>query len=85
MAGFRNNFRSHGAFETTFRVTGGYQKAGTSFLKMVTGRILELVSVSKGASSKFILDFPRKKRAKIIKSTVLAFRNKKYSCVTLSL
>jgi hypothetical protein len=24
---------------TTFGVTGGYRKAGTSFLKMVTGRI----------------------------------------------
>ncbi len=31
--------RSKAAFETTFRVTGGYSKAGTNFLKRITGRI----------------------------------------------
>jgi hypothetical protein len=30
---------SHAAFGSTFRVTGGYQKAGTNFLKWVTGKI----------------------------------------------
>jgi hypothetical protein len=28
------------AFGTTFRVNGGYLKAGTSFFKRVTGKIL---------------------------------------------
>jgi hypothetical protein len=31
MVGFRNNFQDHqAAFETTFRVTGRYRKAGTT-------------------------------------------------------
>jgi hypothetical protein len=31
--------RSKAVFETTFRVTVGYPKAGKSFMKRVTGRI----------------------------------------------
>ncbi len=37
MAGFPNT-ESQAAFGTTLRVTGGYQNAGTSTLKRVTGR-----------------------------------------------
>jgi hypothetical protein len=33
-----------GGFQTTFRITSMYLKAGTSFLYSVTGRMLELVS-----------------------------------------
>jgi len=33
---------SQAAFGTTFRVTGGYRKAGTSSLKRVTGRIFTI-------------------------------------------
>jgi hypothetical protein len=45
---------SWAAFGTTFRITGGYQKAGTSSLKRVTERIL---AISKGFSSKPKLHF----------------------------
>jgi hypothetical protein len=39
IAGFRNNFQDHRlVYGTTFRDTGSYQKAGTSFLRRVTGR-----------------------------------------------
>ncbi len=37
--------KSQAAFTPSFRVTGGYRKAGTSFLKIVTGRVF---TVSKG-------------------------------------
>jgi hypothetical protein len=33
---------SQAAFGTTFRVTGGYRKAGTSFLKRGIGRIFRI-------------------------------------------
>jgi hypothetical protein len=33
---------SQAAFGTTFRVTGGYRKAGTSFLRRVIGRIFTI-------------------------------------------
>ncbi len=33
---------SQAAFGTTFRVAGGYRKAGTSFLKRVIGRIFAI-------------------------------------------
>jgi hypothetical protein len=33
------SIRITGGFRTIFRVTGDYLEAGTSFLKMVTGRI----------------------------------------------
>jgi hypothetical protein len=41
MAGFRNNFQDHRRLAEK-RVIGGYQKAGTSFLKRVTGRIFTI-------------------------------------------
>jgi hypothetical protein len=41
---FEQFSESQAAFQTTFRVTGGYLKAGTSFLKRVTGKIFKLVS-----------------------------------------
>jgi hypothetical protein len=49
------------AFGTTFRVTGGYRKGRTIFLKRVTGRVFSIVSentfnsgdVSKAASEFF--------------------------------
>jgi hypothetical protein len=44
---------SQAAFGTTFRVTGGYLKAGTSFLKRVTRKFSELDSDFKEASRKF--------------------------------
>jgi hypothetical protein len=59
---------SQTAFGTTFRDTGGYQKAGTSSLKRVTGRI-QLVSDFIEASRNFGLDF--KKTAKIVKTLAL--------------
>jgi hypothetical protein len=37
MAGFRKNFQDH-RWLAEKRVIGGYQKAGTSFLKRVTGK-----------------------------------------------
>jgi hypothetical protein len=37
---------SQAAFGTTFRVTGGYRKAGTSLLKKFTGRIFTITAVS---------------------------------------
>ncbi len=48
---------SQSAIRTSFRVTGGYQKAGTSFLKRVAGRIFSvsrLVSDFIEASGNFI-------------------------------
>jgi hypothetical protein len=38
---------SQAAFGTTFRVTGGYRKAGTSSLKRATGRIFTISSQQK--------------------------------------
>jgi hypothetical protein len=55
---------SQAASVKTFRVTGGYLKAGTSFLKRVTGRFFELVSDFIEASRQFIFNFLRKKPAK---------------------
>jgi hypothetical protein len=40
-------FSSQAAFGTTYRVTGGYRKAGISFLKKVTGRIVKTISAHK--------------------------------------
>jgi hypothetical protein len=37
---------SQEAFGTTFRVKGGYRKAGTSFVKKVTGMIFTITVVS---------------------------------------
>jgi hypothetical protein len=33
---------SQADFETTFRITGGYQKAGTNFLMRVTGMVFTI-------------------------------------------
>jgi hypothetical protein len=54
---------SQAAFGTIFRVTGGYLKVRTSFLKRVTGRFSELVSDIKEGSRTFIFDFLHKKAA----------------------
>jgi hypothetical protein len=35
---------SQAAFETNFKITGDYRKAGKSFLKRLIGRISQLVS-----------------------------------------
>ncbi len=78
---------SQAAFGTTFRVTRGSRKAGTSTLKRVTGRIFTITVVME-ASRNFILDFLYKQKSVIVKninahwkSTVLIFkdRRKKYS------
>jgi hypothetical protein len=44
-ASFPNNFQNHkaGGFESAFRVTGGYLKAGTSFLKRVTEKVFRII------------------------------------------
>ncbi len=52
---------------TTFKGTGGYQKAGTSSLKTFTGRNFR-ISVFIEASRNFILDFLHKRQLKIVKS-----------------
>jgi hypothetical protein len=44
MAGFGTAFRITAGFGTTFYVTDVYWKAGTSSLKRVSGRLLQLVS-----------------------------------------
>jgi hypothetical protein len=57
---------SQAAFGTTFRVTGGYRKAGTSFMKRVTGRIF--TKVLKRINQKLYLDFLHKEAAKNCKN-----------------
>jgi hypothetical protein len=52
---------SQAGYGTTFRDTGGYQKAGTSSLKRVTVGISQLVSDFVEASRNFNLDFLHKK------------------------
>jgi hypothetical protein len=53
------------AFRTTFIVTSGYLKTGTSFLKRVTGSIFrKLLSDFIKASRNFILNFLHNKEAK---------------------
>jgi hypothetical protein len=58
-----NFSESQAGFGTTFKGTGGYQKAGTSSLKRVTGRNFTTVLISDFivASRNFILDFLHKK------------------------
>jgi hypothetical protein len=55
------------------RVTGGYLKAGTRFLKRVTGRILRIQYLNDflEKSRNFIFNFFQKKAAKYTKSTEL--------------
>jgi hypothetical protein len=57
-------FESRAVFRATFRVTGGYMKAGTSFLKRIIGRIFR-ISDSKEASRNFFFYFFPKKAATI--------------------
>jgi hypothetical protein len=65
IAGFRNNVQDHRRVQgTAFRDTGGYQKAGTSSLKRVTGRNFTLVSDFIEASRNIYLDFLHKKTTK---------------------
>jgi hypothetical protein len=61
---------------TTFRDTSGYQKAGTSSLKRVTGRIFTITIVSDfiEASRNFILDFLHKKTAKNCENQMRPFK-----------
>jgi hypothetical protein len=49
---------------TTFRVTGGYKKAGTSSPKGLLEGFSQLVSNFTDASTNFFLDFLHKKTAK---------------------
>jgi hypothetical protein len=53
---------SQAGYETTFRYTGGYQKAGTSSLKRVTGRNFTITVVSGLIETRrnFDLDFLHK-------------------------
>jgi hypothetical protein len=53
-----------GALGTTFRVTRGFRKAGTSPLKRVNGRIFTISKLFHRACRNFILDFLHKKTAK---------------------
>jgi hypothetical protein len=55
---------SQAAFGTTFRVTGGYRKAETSFLNRVPEGFLQLVCDFIEASRNIIIDLLHKKRAK---------------------
>ncbi len=80
-----NLLGSQAAFRRTLRVTGGYGKAWTSSLKMVTGRVL---TISKWFKSRnFILIFITKRQSKTVttitaysESLALIFRTlKKYS------
>jgi hypothetical protein len=59
---------SQAAFGTTFRVTGGNLKSGTSFLKRVTGMISEIVSNFNEASININFSFLHKKGAKYCKN-----------------
>ncbi len=66
---FRNKILgSQAAFGTTFRVTGSYQKDGTSSLKRVTGSIFQLVSDFIEIGRNFLLDFFTKRQPKIVKT-----------------
>jgi hypothetical protein len=55
------------AFGTNFRITGGFRKAGTSFLKRVSVMTSQLVSEFIVASRNFLFNFLRKKPPKIVK------------------
>jgi hypothetical protein len=62
--------KSQAGFGINFKGTGGYrdQKAGTSSLKRVTGRISQFVSDFIEASRNFILDFLHKKTTENVKT-----------------
>jgi hypothetical protein len=59
------------AFGITFRVTGGYRKTRTYFLKGLLKGILRLISDFIEANKSFDQDFLPKKQPKIVKKTVL--------------
>jgi hypothetical protein len=61
---FGKIFRITGGFQTFFKGTGGYLKAGTNFLKSVPEGFSELITDFKGASRYFIFNFLHKKAAK---------------------
>jgi hypothetical protein len=64
---------SQAAFGTTLRVSGVYQKAGTSSLKRVTGVIFTISDFIE-ASRNFMLDFLHKKTANICKNHQRSFQ-----------
>jgi hypothetical protein len=59
---------SQAAFETTFKITGDYRKAGKSFLKKLLGRISQLVIEVIEANRNFGLYVFHKKTAKSCKN-----------------
>jgi hypothetical protein len=81
IAGFWNNFQA--GFGTTFKGTGGYEKAGTSSLKRDIGRNLTISTVSDfiEASRNFILDFLHKKATENCENHKRSF--KKYPTVRI--
>jgi hypothetical protein len=58
IAGFQNNFQNQADFGTTFRGTGGYQKAGTSSLKRVIGRNFTISTLYQRSKQKLNFGFP---------------------------
>jgi hypothetical protein len=75
-------FERQAAFGTTFRVTGGYRKAGTSSLKRVTGKIFTISKwFYRSEAETSFWSFITKRQEKIVRtisaysqSTVLIFR-----------
>jgi hypothetical protein len=63
-------FVSQAAFTATFRVTGGYIKAGTSLLKRITGRIFRISYFKEANRNFFLLFYPQKGSQILSKSTV---------------
>jgi hypothetical protein len=53
-------------FRTIFRVTGGYLKAGTSFLNRVKGRIFRISKRFFTSNRNTILIFPSRRQSKIV-------------------
>ncbi len=61
---FKTISESQAGFRTTFKGTGGYQKAGTSSLKKVTGRNFTIMKWFHRSKQKFHFVFPLKKLKK---------------------
>ncbi len=61
ISGFRKKFQDHRIWNNFFRDTGGYQKAGTSFQKRVTGLIVR-TDLRKKYSSRDTIPLSRRKR-----------------------
>jgi hypothetical protein len=55
------------AFKITFRVTGGYRKAGTSLLERITGSIFTQSNFIE-ESINIVLDFFHKRQTKIMET-----------------